>query len=97
MEFVAKFRADRRNLVGLSNPRRQRFEGLEQDVKLAEADSAPWCGIQILDLETKTCVEWFRIDGTVAELHNPERLPGDLCPTAIAPGTPKATSLITLP
>jgi len=82
--------------VGLSKPRYQRFEGLELDAKLAEADSEPWCGIQIIDLETKACVDWFRIDGAVAELYDLALLPGHLCPIAIAPGTPEAASLITL-
>ncbi len=88
---------DRFAFVGLSKPRYQRFEGLELDAKLAEADSDPWCGIQIIDLETKTCVDWLRIDGAVAELYDLELLPGHLCPIAIAPGTPEAASLVTLP
>lgn len=83
--------------VGLSKPRYARFEGLELDARLAEADSAPWCGVQIIDLETKTCVDWLRIDGVVAELYDLELLPGHLCPLAIAPGTPEASTLITLP
>lgn len=83
--------------VGLSKPRYQRFEGLELDARLAETDSEPWCGLQIIDLTTKTCVDWLRIDGAVAELYDLELLPGHLCPLAIAPGTPEAKSLITFP
>ncbi|WP_217983308.1 TIGR03032 family protein [Actibacterium ureilyticum] len=81
--------------VGLSKPRYKRFEGLELDARLSQADSAPWCGIQVIDLTTKTCVDWLRIDGAVAELYDLELLPGHLCPLAIAPGTAEATSLIT--
>ncbi|WP_170546038.1 TIGR03032 family protein [Ruegeria arenilitoris] len=83
--------------VGLSKPRYKRFEGLELDARLTEADSAPWCGLQIIDLETRTCVDWLRIDGDVAELYDLELLPGHLCPMAVAPGTPEAATLITLP
>ncbi|WP_241484139.1 TIGR03032 family protein [Ruegeria sp. ANG-R] len=83
--------------VGLSKPRYKRFEGLALDDRLAEADSSPWCGFQIIDLERKACVDWLRIDGAVAELYDLELLPGHLCPMAIAPGTAEARTLITLP
>jgi hypothetical protein len=42
--------------VGLSKPRYERFEGLALDKKLSEADSEPWCGVQVIDLNTGTCV-----------------------------------------
>ncbi len=57
-------------LVGLSKPRYERFEGLALDKKLAEADSEPWCGVQVIDLETGACVHWFRIDGAIGELYD---------------------------
>ena len=82
--------------VGLSKPRYKRFEGLALDTLLKEADSTPWCGIQIIDLETKTCVDWLRIDGAVSELFDLELLSNHLCPMAIAPGTPEAATLITV-
>ena len=62
-------------LVGLSKPRYQRFEGLELDARLKVADSEPWCGIQVIDIKRGVCVEWFRIDGAVAELYDVEVLP----------------------
>ena len=83
--------------VGLSKPRYERFEGLELDARLAEADSNPWCGIQIIDLETRSCVDWLRIDGAVSELYDLELLTGHLCPLAVAPGTSEAASLVTVP
>ena len=61
------FRGDHA-FVGLSRPRYKRFEGLELDARLAAADSAPWCGVQVIDLRTGTCPDWFRINGAVAEL-----------------------------
>lgn len=81
--------------VGLSKPRYQRFEGLELDARLEAADSEPWCGIQVIDLSTGTCAEWFRIDGAVAELYDVEVLPGILCPMAISLNTPEAVQFVT--
>ena len=84
-------------LVGLSKPRYKRFEGLALDKKLQQADSEPWCGIQIIDLNTHTCVDWLRIDGQLNELYDLEVIPGFATPMAIAPNTSEAASLITLP
>ena len=42
-----------------------------------------------------TCVEWFRIDGNVAELYDVALLPGVACPMVISPETPEAAGLIT--
>jgi len=69
--------------VGLSKPRYQRFEGLELDRKLAEADSEPWCGVQVIDLRGGTCAHWFRIDGSVTELYDVAVVPGNVRPMAI--------------
>jgi len=63
-------------LVGLSKPRYERFEGLALDKKLAEADSEPWCGVQVIDLDTGACVHWFRIDGAIGELYDVAVVPG---------------------
>ena len=70
-------------LVGLSKPRYERFEGLALDKKLKDADSEPWCGVQIIDLDTGACVHWFRIDGPVGELYD----------VAVVPGVMRAMSL----
>jgi uncharacterized protein (TIGR03032 family) len=69
--------------VGLSKPRYERFEGLALDKKLAETDSEPWCGVQVIDLEAGACVHWFRIDGPVGELYD----------VAVAPGVMRTMSL----
>ncbi len=81
--------------VGLSKPRYQRFEGLALDQRLAEADSAPWCGIQIIDLAKGACVDWFRIDGAVSEIYDVALLEGHACPMAIGPTAPEMTKFIT--
>jgi uncharacterized protein (TIGR03032 family) len=69
--------------VGLSKPRYERFEGLALDKKLKDADSEPWCGVQVIDLNTGACVHWFRIDGAIGELYD----------VAVVPGVTRAMSL----
>jgi len=81
--------------VGLSKPRYKRFEGLALDQKLKDADSEPWCGIQIIDLSTGTCVDWLRIDGKIGELYDLEVVPGFACPMAVPAESQEAASLIT--
>lgn len=82
-------------IVGLSKPRYKRFEGLALDEKLRAVDSEPWCGLQIIDLKSGTCVDWLRIDGAVSELYDLELLHGVTCPMALAPTSPEAADLIT--
>ena len=43
---------------------------LALDEKLRNADSEPWCGVQIIDLDKNCCVDWLRIDGK----RNPEAI-----------------------
>ena len=81
--------------VGLSKPRYDRFEGLALDRKLAEADSEPWCGMQVVDLDTGACEHWFRIDGPVAELYDLGVVPGVVRPMAIGFATNEILGLIT--
>jgi uncharacterized protein (TIGR03032 family) len=81
--------------VGLSKPRYERFEGLALDKRLQDADSEPWCGVQIIDLSSNSCVDWFRIDGAVAELYDLEVMPGRSWPMAVPPWSDEAASLVT--
>lgn len=81
--------------VGLSRPRHNRFEGLALEQRLSEADSEAWCGMQVIDLNTGTCVDWFRIDGKIGELYDVEVLPGAVCPMAVSPTSAEAASLVT--
>ena len=83
-------------MVGLSKPRYKRFEGLALDARLSEADAEPWCGVQIIDLETGGCVDWLRIDGAVAELYDVAVIPGVKLPVALTPFSDEAASLITV-
>lgn len=81
--------------VGLSRPRYQRFEGLELDRRLKDADSEPWCGVQVIDLDKGSCVDWFRIDGNIGELYDVELVQGFACPMTVSPNSTDAATLIT--
>lgn len=82
-------------LVGLSKPRYARFEGLPLDQKLKDADSEPWCGVQVIDTETGACVEWFRIDGAVAEIYDVAVVPNVSCPMSLGFASNEIRGLIT--
>lgn len=81
--------------VGLSKPRYERFEGLALDAKLKAADSEPWCGVQVIDLKTGACVEWFRIDGAVAEIYDAAVVPDVACPMSLGFASDEIKGLIT--
>jgi uncharacterized protein (TIGR03032 family) len=86
---------DKYAVVGLSKPRYKRFEGLKLDDRLKRADAEPWCGVQIIDLDTGGCVDWLRIDGAVAELYDVAVIPGFARPMALTPFSGEAAALIT--
>ena len=81
--------------VGLSKPRYERFEGLALDARLKEADSEPWCGIQVIDLEKNICAEWFRIDGAIGEVYDVATLPHVTCPMSLGFASDEIKQLIT--
>lgn len=81
--------------VGLSRPRYERFEGLALDKKLKEKDSESWCGVQVIDLTTGHCVEWFRIDGVIGEIYDVAVVPGVACPMALGFMSNEIKTLIT--
>jgi hypothetical protein len=87
---------DKYAFVGLSKPRYKRFEGLTLDERLKQADAEPWCGVQIIDLDTGGCVDWLRIDGAVAELYDIAVIPGFARPMALTPFSGEAAALITV-
>ena len=86
---------DKYAFVGLSKPRAKRFEGLALDERLKQVDAEPWCGVQIIDLDTGGCVDWLRIDGAVAELYDVAVIPGFARPMALTPFSGEAAALIT--
>ena len=73
----------------------ERFEGLALDKKLTETDSEPWCGVQVIDLDSGACVHWFRIDGPVGELYDLGVVPGVVRPMALGFATNEILGLIT--
>ena len=81
--------------VGLSRPRYDRFEGLELDERLKKADSEPWCGVQVIDVTTGGCAEWFRIDGAIGEIYDIGVLPGVSCPMSLGFASAEIRNLIT--
>ena len=81
--------------VGLSKPRYERFEGLALDKRLTETDSEPWCGVQVIDLDSGTCVHWFRIDGPVGELYDVGVVPGAMRPMSLSFASNEILGLIT--
>lgn len=90
LDFIGNFA-----FVGLSKPRYARFEGLALDQRLKDADSEPWCGVQIIDLTKNSCADWFRIDGAVAELYDIALIPGAACPMSVSPTSPEVAHLVT--
>jgi uncharacterized protein (TIGR03032 family) len=83
-------------VVGLSRPRYQRFEGLELDQKLKDADSEPWTGVQIIDLSNGSVAEWFRIDGAVMEVYDTAVVPGVMCGMSLSLGAGELASFVTV-
>lgn len=81
--------------VGLSRPRYKRFEGLALDRRLAETDSEPWCGVQVIDLDTGACVHWFRLDGPVGEIYDLGVVPGVTRPMALGFSSNDILGLVT--
>lgn len=81
--------------VGLSKPRYQRFTGLALDDRLRERDSEPWCGVQVIDLSTGTCVEWLRIDGAVSEVYDTAIVPDVVCPMSLGFASDEIKTLVT--
>jgi uncharacterized protein (TIGR03032 family) len=63
-------------IVGLSMPRDGNFKGLALDEELRKRDAQAWCGVQIIDIESGSIVEWIRLEGDVTELFDVCVLPG---------------------
>ncbi|MEO1114998.1 MAG: TIGR03032 family protein [Pseudomonadota bacterium] len=70
-------------IVGLSLPRDQTFAGLDLDAALKSRDADPWCGLQIISLQSGETIEWLRIKGEVDELYDVAVLPNVQCPMAL--------------
>ena len=89
LSFCGEFAA-----VTVSRPRHGRFEGLALDSRLG-AQGADWCGVQIVDLKSGECAEWFGVEGAVSELFDVDFVPGPACPMALTPTSDDMDELIT--
>jgi len=79
LSFVGRYA-----VIGISLPRRNAiFEGLALDDKLNKTDTAPMCGIQIVDIDTGQIVHWLRFEHTIEELFDVAILPGIRQPEAV--------------
>ncbi|MGQ4827921.1 DUF4915 domain-containing protein, partial [Enterococcus faecalis] len=64
--------------------------------RLRRADAEAWCGVQVIDLTRGTCVDWFRIDGAIAEIYDVAVIAGHRCAMAVSPTANEAATLITI-
>ena len=61
----------------LSRPRgKQTFEGLRLGEQLPAEDTAPRCGLLVVDAETGRVEEWLRFEHTIDALYDVALLPG---------------------
>jgi uncharacterized protein (TIGR03032 family) len=81
--------------VGLSKPRYKRFEGLELDQRLAEKDTDPWCGIQVINLKSGDVAQWFRLDGPIGELYDVACIEGVQTPMSLGFHSEEIVNFIT--
>ena len=78
-------------VIALSRPRESNtFGGLTLDERLEHHKIEARCGLMIVDLETGSAVEWFRIRGSIQELFDVSVLPGVRQPLIL--GDPKSHS-----
>jgi Domain of unknown function (DUF4915) len=82
-------------LSACRSPATSVWKGLALDKKLAETNSEPWCGVQVIDLANGACVPWFRIDRPVGELYDLGVVPGVLRPMALGFASNEIRGLIT--
>jgi uncharacterized protein (TIGR03032 family) len=84
-------------VVGLSLPRENRtFSGLSLDRALRARDTAPRCGLAIIDLSSGDMTAWVRIEGIVRELYDVAVLPNVTRPRLIGFKTDEVKYLISI-
>lgn len=83
-------------VIGLSLPRNGTFAGLELDAELKRRDGEPWCGLQIVNLDSGDIVEWIKLEGGVTELFDVSVIPGVRQPTATGFLNDEVHKLITI-
>ena len=88
--------AGRYALVTTSLPRDGSFRDLPLQDNLAARDVEAKCAVYIIDLQTGGIAEWIELRGEATELFDIAVLPGALCPSSVAVGSPNMASLITV-
>ncbi|GAB4300262.1 MAG: hypothetical protein Fur0025_39790 [Oscillatoriaceae cyanobacterium] len=85
-------------IIGLSQPRSGdgTFSGLPLDDLLSQKDTAPRCGLLIIDLNTGVTLHWLRIEGTITELYDVGVIPGCNRPMSLGFQTQEIEQIITL-
>jgi uncharacterized protein (TIGR03032 family) len=80
LEIVGQFA-----VVTVSKPRYGSFEGLPIGEEMERRGLKPMCAVMIIDLASRTIVEWLTLEGYVKELFTVVALPGIKCPSSIGP------------
>ncbi len=84
-------------VIGLSTCRENRtFQGLPLDDALAAKNTAPRCGLEVIDLRTGDVVHSLSIEGVVRELYDVAVLPGVRRPSALGFKTEEIRRTITI-
>lgn len=83
-------------IVTLSMPRYLNFKGLPIDAEIARRGGQPWCGVQIINLQSGDVVEWIRLEGSIRELFDVTVMPGIVCPMAAPLQGPDLANLLSI-
>lgn len=84
-------------IVGLSKCRQERtFSGLPLDDNLRERKGTAWCGMVVIDLESRDIVHWVRLEGIIEELYDVVVLPNITRPKALGFKTDEIKQLFSL-
>ncbi|MEW6122369.1 MAG: TIGR03032 family protein [Pseudomonadota bacterium] len=83
-------------IVTLSLPRHLNFKGLPIEDEIGRRGGQPWCGVQIINLQTGDVVEWIRLEGGIRELFDVTVMPGVVCPMAAPLQGPDLANLLSI-
>lgn len=84
-------------IVAMSGPRDERlFNGLPLEDRLTKEQISGRCGIQIIDLNTGSVVQWIELSGVISELYDVAVLPGVQRPMLVGFKTPEIEHLLSI-
>lgn len=90
LEIIGKYA-----VVTVSKPRYGTFEGLPIGEEMERRKLKPMCAVMIVDLESRSIVEWLTLEGYVQELFTVVAMPGVVCPSSIGPTAAEYPEMIT--